>query len=86
MLTQAREHRTLAFSSEHFLDARERHALPEGEPPRARGAGDLGPAKAASPVLFFSRMNLLPSTGLLCQGRLGRHAPGAAARLVGQSL
>src|SRR5215510_11316594 len=29
------------------------HALPEGEPLRARGAGDLGPAKAVSPALFF---------------------------------
>jgi len=28
------------------------HALPEGEPPQARGAGDLGPAKAESPALF----------------------------------
>jgi len=29
------------------------HALPEGEPTRARGAGDLGPAKAESPALFL---------------------------------
>ena len=29
------------------------HALLEGEPPWARGAGDLGPAKAASPALFL---------------------------------
>jgi hypothetical protein len=53
VLTQANGHRTLTFSDEHLLGARERHALPEGEPPRARGAGDLGPAKAESPALFF---------------------------------
>jgi len=28
-------------------------ALPEGEPIRTREAGDLGPAKAESPALFF---------------------------------
>jgi hypothetical protein len=83
VLTQASGPRTLIFSDEHLLGARERHVLPEGEPPQARGAGDLGPAKAESPALFFSFMNLLPSTVLLRQGRWGRHASVAAARFVG---
>ena len=53
------------------------HALPEGEPLWARGAGDLGPAKAASPALVWSvtaplaalescGLNLLPSPVLHC--------------------
>jgi hypothetical protein len=54
MLTHASRQRILAYSYVPLLDARERHALPEGKPPRARGAGDLGPAKAVSPALFFS--------------------------------
>jgi hypothetical protein len=76
----------MGFSSEHLLGAHERHALPEGEPSWARGAGDLGPAKAESPALFFSPMNLLPSTVLCRQGRLEGCAPVATARFVSQSL
>jgi hypothetical protein len=39
------------------LQCRQRrvHSYPQGEPPRARGAGGLGPAKAASPALFGAR-------------------------------
>ena len=55
-------------------------------PPGREGLAILALRKLHRQPYFFSRMNLLPSTGLLCQGRVGRHAPGAAARFVGQSL
>jgi hypothetical protein len=62
VLTLAGSRHTMALPSDIYSKhARIVHALPE-EPPRARGTGDLGPAKAASPVLF---VGLWTFTGLV---------------------
>jgi hypothetical protein len=52
VLTPAGSRPTMALTPDIYAKhARIVHALPE-EPPRARGTGDLGLAKAAAPVLF----------------------------------
>ena len=56
MLTHAGGQRTMAPSHDSLLGTRERRACATGgRVPGARGTGDLGPAKAASPVLFLCR-------------------------------
>jgi hypothetical protein len=78
LLTQAGGPCSIAPYHDNLLGTRERRACaPEGEPPRARGTGDCGPANAASPALVVCRWTCTARD----RGQHGKAAHGMCAPL-----